>query len=216
MKYSKDSVNPEVRQFIRQFTQSQQELKMNKQPSTDQSTSSIIQSDVKSDNAKVKEVFFKLPQQQENNENKQPYLKISKTPVAGSFSNSLSSIDQDRYTEIIVQKVVEELERRNYCKKKPLLSIQQNTIQMSVVPKNDLDYLDDDSFIRQIQQTLLSPNHTPKKVQIKAFDCFDQRQRKFQVQKEQKLQKQRETQELTKLVDEFKNYLLRTRSSGKF
>ncbi|CAD8181524.1 unnamed protein product [Paramecium pentaurelia] len=215
MKHTRDSVNPEVREFIKQFTSSQQELRLNKQTNTDQSTSTIVQSDIKSDHVKVKEVFFKLPQQ-ENTENKQPYLKISKTPVASSFTNSLSSMDQDRYTEVIVQKVVEELERRNYCKKKPLLSIQQNTIQMSITPKSELEYLDDDSFIRQIQQTLLSPNQTPKKVQIRAFDCFDQRQKKYQVQKEQKLQKQKETQELTKLVDEFKSFLLRTRSSGKF
>ncbi|CAD8080049.1 unnamed protein product [Paramecium primaurelia] len=213
MKHYRDSVSPEVRQFIQQFHNCQKEYKQDKQTTTEESNSSII--DERQDEINIKEVFLKLPNE-ELQENRQPYLKISKTPIVYSNNNSLSSIDQDRYVDIIVQKVIEEIEKRNNdnnSKRQPMLSIQQNTVQVKINPKSEFDYLDDDSFIRQIQQTLLNTHYTPKKVHN--FDSFDQRQKQFQIQREQKLQKQREAQQLTKLVDEFKCYLIRTRKTGR-
>ncbi|CAD8072082.1 unnamed protein product [Paramecium primaurelia] len=209
MKHYRDSVSPEVRQFIKQFHNYQKEYKQDKQTTTEDSNQSII--DERQDDINIKEMFLKLPNEIVQ-ENGQPYLKISKTPTVYSNNNSISSIDQDRYIDIIVQKVVDEMEKRNYNKRQPMLSIQQNTVQVKIAPKNELDYLDDDSFIRHIQQTLLNPHHTPKKVHN--FESFDQRQKQFQIQREQKLQKQREAQQLTKLVDEFKCYLIRTRKTG--
>ncbi|CAK90340.1 unnamed protein product (macronuclear) [Paramecium tetraurelia] len=211
MKHYRDSVSPEVRQFIKQFHNCQKDQKRDKQTSTEESNSSIIVE--RQDDINVKEVFLKSPNK-EAKENRQPYLKISKTPSVCSNNNSLSSIDQDKYVDIIVQKVVDEMERRNNNKRQPVLSIQQNTVQVKIAPKSELDNLDDDSFIRHIQQTLLNPHHTPKKVHN--FQNFDQRQKQFQIQREQKLQKQREAQQLTKLVDEFKCYLIRSRKSGGF
>ncbi|CAD8168916.1 unnamed protein product [Paramecium pentaurelia] len=209
MKHYRDSVSPEVRQFIKQFHNCQKEYKQDKQTTTEDSNQSII--DERQDDINIKEMFLKLPNEIVQ-ENRQPYLKISKTPTVYSNNNSISSIDQDRYVDIIVQKVVDEMEKRNYNKRQPMLSIQQNTVQIKIAPKSELDYLDDDSFIRHIQQTLLNPHHTPKKVHN--FESFDQRQKQFQIQREQKLQKQREAQQLTKLVDEFKCYLIRTRKTG--
>ncbi|CAD8186403.1 unnamed protein product [Paramecium pentaurelia] len=212
MKHYRDSVSPEVRQFIQQFQNCQKEYKKDKQTTTEESNSSII--DERQDEINTKEVFLKLPNE-EVQENRQPYLKISKTPTIYSNNNSLSSIDQDRYVDIIVQKVIEEIEKKNNnnnSKRQPMLSIQQNTVQVKITPKSDFDYFDDDSFIRQIQQTLINTHYTPKKVHN--FDSFDQRQKQFQIQRVQKLQKQREAQQLTKLVDEFKCYLIRTRKTG--
>ncbi|CAD8099542.1 unnamed protein product [Paramecium sonneborni] len=209
MKQFRDSVSPEVRRFIKQFNNCQRDQKQDKQTSTDESNQSIIQERL--DEINIKEMFIRLPNE-EVKENKQPYLKISKTPTVSSNNNSLNSIDQDRYIDIIVQKVVEEMERRNNSKRQPMLSIQQNTVQVQIGSKYDGDnYLDDDSFIRQIQQTLLNSHQTPRKAHN--FENFDLRQKQFQIQKEQKLQKQRETQQLSKLVDEFKCYLIRTRKS---
>ncbi|CAD8110941.1 unnamed protein product [Paramecium sonneborni] len=178
MKHFRDSVSPEVRRFIEQFNNCQNEQKQDKQTSTEESNSSILIE--RQDEINRKQVTMRLADEQQK-ENKQPYLKISKTVSVCSNSNFQWSNDQDRYVEIIVQKVIEEMDRRNNNKRKSMLSIEQNTVQMKIGPKNDCDcYLDDDSFIRQIQQTLLNVQHTPKKVNN--LESFDFRQKQFKIQ----------------------------------